>query len=131
MRVLAVHAVGELVGVRLPHKGRAGVKQGVNDGRCSDRGRMGSFPVGIAATGHIPLNVEKILGREAQSRKRARGPAMNGRLENRAKGAERILGRRVGSSCGGHDSLPIPTMRRSAARLIRRQFDRGKIEGTG
>src|ERR1044071_2910215 len=72
MLVLAFQAECELICDRLADQSRAGAQQAI-DGLGRRRGRqLSALPMGIAATGHVAGDVQKILGDEGEAVERAR-----------------------------------------------------------
>ena len=92
MRVLAVQAVRQLIGLRFAgHVGARGEQCG--DDRRGMRGRrMRRQPLGTAETGPVTGDVVDILDAEGQPGERPRAGAGNGDMRMPAESAQRIVG---------------------------------------
>ena len=66
-RVLAEDAERNFVGDGLADKGRAGVEQGLHRPGMPLRHLVGARPVGVAAAGRIPCDIEQILAGKGQT----------------------------------------------------------------
>ncbi len=71
MRVHAFQAECQFVGDGLSAQCRTGRQQGFHRGRRGHRAALSLQPVGVAATGSYPGNVDQVLYGERQSAKRA------------------------------------------------------------
>ena len=105
--VLAVQAVGQLVGDGLADHGGTGIEQALN-GRCRcGRRCVRARPIGIAAAGHVTGDIEYVLGREAETRQ---GPAVRPLKPNRRSRNERS------QAVVKHAPSPPPFSKRSSVR---------------
>ena len=110
MDVLAKDSPGYLIGDGLAHHGCARIYQRLHRpsglaGRC-----LSSLPIRVASSRHVTSDVENILGRAGQTRKRTVcGPFQIGRAVT-AKGVKRVFHRRCWV---GHDLAVSPSSRRA------------------
>jgi hypothetical protein len=89
MGVLALQAVGDLVGHGLADQAGAGIDERRH--RRRRRRRMAAPPVRAAASGDVPGHVVDVLGRERQPGKRALGGAGDAKSALRRERAQRII----------------------------------------
>jgi len=95
MRVLAHQAEGDFVGDGLADQTRAGVEQVLHAARRAVGLDVRARPVGIAAAGHVALDIEKILRREGQPLQGPGRGAVDGDQAVRNEGAKPVAGREI------------------------------------
>ena len=95
MHVLPGQAVAKLVAAGAPDHVGAGRQQPLDDHGGALRGGMGLEPIGMAEAGAVTLDIEQVLGREAQARERALARSRERGVVIATKGTQGIVGGKV------------------------------------